>query len=131
MTRDSRRGAGPESAADQRHEFRKTDGRPPQGGPPRGPDPSGGRAPELRGGRWLMWIIFAVIVVLFFSLASRARKKTEELKWSEFEGLLEDEQIKTVAIQGRVYYGEYVPGRQYRYYTTEGPDIDKDPGLRD
>jgi cell division protease FtsH len=78
-----------------------------------------------------MWVIFGIIVVLFFALARGAGKKTEEIGWSEFMDLLADGQIKTVIVQDRDYSGEYLPGRPYKRYHTTGPELDKDPELRE
>ena len=121
-----RKGAG------DMNEFRRTDNRPPQGGPRRSSDGSGGgRGTEFRGGRWLMWVIFAIIVVLFFALARGTGKKTEEIGWSEFMDLLEAGQIKTVVVQNRDFSGDYQPGRVYKKFHTTGPALDEDPQLRE
>ena len=121
-----RKGAG------DTNEFRRADNRPPQGGPRRSADgPGGVRGGEFRGGRLAMWVIFGIIVLLVLFMTRGGGKKTEDIGWSEFVNLLAGGQVKTVVVRNRDYSGEYLPGRPYKRYHTTGPELDKDPELRE
>jgi len=99
---------------------------------PGGPRGEGGaRGPELRGGKWIVWILFLLALLLIVQLSGRINSNVEELKFSQFHEKLINKEIKNVTVEGDEYSGEYEEGGTYERFHTVGPNLDENPELRE
>jgi cell division protease FtsH len=106
--------------------LRKQDDKP-RSGPGRGDGSR--RGPELRGGRWFVWLLFAVTLVLILQFGSYVSASIEELEFWQFREKLGAGEIAKVIVEGDEYSGEYIKGDDRLKFHTVGPRIDDNPDL--
>jgi cell division protease FtsH len=73
---------------------------------------------EFRGGRWLMWLVFAILVILILQFGKdrlSSPVKTIE-SWNDFMKHLKANEIESVAKEGEQLTGTFNPGQDYKHF---------------
>ncbi|MHC5053250.1 MAG: ATP-dependent zinc metalloprotease FtsH [Planctomycetota bacterium] len=73
---------------------------------------------EFRGGRWLMWLVFAILVILIIQFGTRQLRPSEKTieSWNDFMKSLKEGEIELVAKEGDRITGTYKPGQDYERF---------------
>ena len=74
-----------------------------------------------------LWLVFGLILVFTWSYFNTAGQPIQEISYSDFEGAVQQNQVRAVRIQGEEITGEYVGGEgadgQFKTYAPEDPGL--------
>ncbi|MBN2466628.1 MAG: ATP-dependent zinc metalloprotease FtsH [Deltaproteobacteria bacterium] len=73
----------------------------------------------------VLWLVIILFFVLFFNLFSQPQKTANELNYSEFLTLLEQDKVVEVTIKGNDVLGMTTDGEKFKTYAPDDPELIK------
>ena len=73
----------------------------------------------------VLWLVISLFFILLFNLFNQPHKASQEINYSQFLSLLEQDKILEVTIKGNSISGLDTSGERFKTYAPEDPELIK------
>ena len=74
----------------------------------------------------ILWLIIILFFVVFFNIFNQPHQPVNEVNYSEFIALLDQDKVIEVTIKGNNFFGVNTDGEKFKTYVPEDPELIKE-----